>query len=205
MEYAALILFILSTSITPGPNNLMIMASGVNFGVRKSLPHLIGIDLGFPLLVVAVGMGISQLFTLVPSLMLWLKVVGVVYLSYLAVRIATTPVNNQQELESTQVVKPLTFLQAALFQWVNPKAWIMAVGAVATYTVNTADYPSQVFVIAALFFVFGTPCTVVWLGFGKALKRFLSRPSYQKLFNICMAVLLIGSLFPVIWELIQLI
>ena len=204
MEYAALILFILSTSITPGPNNLMIMASGVNFGLRKSVPHLLGIDLGFPLMLIAVGMGISQLFTLVPYLMIWLKIIGVVYLCYLAFKIAMTPIKTQQQSESVQIAKPFTFIQAALFQWVNPKAWIMALGAVATYTVTSSDYISQVVVIAALFIIFGAPCTIFWLGFGKALKRFLSRRIYQRVFNVCMALLLIVSLYPVIWELFQL-
>jgi threonine/homoserine/homoserine lactone efflux protein len=205
MEYTALILFILSTSITPGPNNLMIMTSGVNFGLRKSLPHLLGIDIGFPLMLIGVGMGISQLFELVPSLMLWLKMLGVIYLTYLAYKIAMTPINTIGKSNTAQLAKPFTFIQAALFQWVNPKAWIMAVGAVATYTVTSSDPITQVFVIASLFIIFGTPCTVAWLGFGKALKRFLSHPSYQRGFNISMALLLMVSLYPVIAELLKLI
>jgi threonine/homoserine/homoserine lactone efflux protein len=203
MEYTALILFILSTSITPGPNNLMIMTSGVNFGLRKSLPHLLGIDIGFPLMLIAVGMGISQLFERVPSLMLWLKILGVIYLTYLAFKIAITPIKSTDEPSSAQIAKPFTFVQALLFQWVNPKAWIMSVGAVATYTVTGSDYMTQIFIISSLFVIFGSPCTVAWLGFGKALKRFLSQSSYQRVFNVCMALVLMASLYPVVGDLLK--
>jgi threonine/homoserine/homoserine lactone efflux protein len=181
----------------------MMMASGVNFGLRKSLPHLLGIDIGFPLMLIAVGMGISQLFELVPSLMLWLKILGVIYLSYLALKIATTPIQNTESSKLGPIGKPFTFIQAALFQWINPKAWIMAVGAMATYTTAGSDYLTQVFVIAGLFIIFGAPCTVVWLGFGKALKGFLSHASYQRIFNQCMALLLLASLYPVVDDLLK--
>ena len=117
----------------------------------------------------------------------------------------TLPINTIGESNTAQLAKPFTFVQAALFQWVNPKAWIMSLGAVATYTVTGSDYITQVIVIALLFIIFGVPCTVAWLGFGKALKRFLSRPSYQRGFNIGMALLLMVSLYPVIGELLQLI
>ena len=116
MEYTALILFTIATSITPGPNNVMIMTSGVNHGFRKSIPHLAGIDLGFPIMLIVVGLGASQLFAGYPSIFLWLKVIGVLYLSYLAFKIASSPV---QSFERSKA-KPFTFLQAALFQWVNP-------------------------------------------------------------------------------------
>jgi threonine/homoserine/homoserine lactone efflux protein len=204
MEYTALILFVISTSITPGPNNLMIMASGVNFGFRKSLPHLLGVDIGFPLMLIAVGMGVNQVFEYVPSLMAWLKIVGALYLTYLAFKIATHPVRMSKEPDSQSIAKPFTFLQAALFQWVNPKAWIMAVGAVVTYVVADADYVTQVCLIALLFILFGAPCTVAWLSFGSSLKEMLSNPKRLKVFNIVMACLLMTSLLPVFIELFEL-
>ncbi|MFT4937681.1 MAG: threonine/homoserine/homoserine lactone efflux protein [Paraglaciecola sp.] len=200
MEYSALILFTIATSITPGPNNVMIMTSGVNHGFRKSIPHLAGIDLGFPVMLIVVGLGASQIFETNPSLFLWLKIIGVVYLSYLAFKIATTPVQSFELLKA----KPLSFIQAVLFQWVNPKAWIMCVGALVTYASAGEGYFQQVLLIALIFFLFGAPCTVAWLGFGSSLKQVLSKPSNLKMFNISMAALLMASLYPVILELLQL-
>lgn len=201
MEYTALILFILATSITPGPNNLMIMASGVNHGFRNSLPHLIGIDLGFPVMLIGVGLGISQLFILIPELLNGLKVVGVLYLTYLAYKIATTSVTPKTQ----KTTEPFSFWQAALFQWVNPKAWIMAVSAVITFTVADQSYFLQVLTIALTFVLFGAPCTVIWLGFGTSLKKLLTKPVYLRVFNISMACLLMLSLLPIIVELYQLV
>ncbi|NCP63948.1 MAG: LysE family translocator [Paraglaciecola sp.] len=204
MEYGALFLFTLATSITPGPNNLMIMSSGVNFGFKRSLPHLLGIDVGFALMIVAVGLGMSQVFVQVPALLLWLKLAGVVYLSYLAFRIATTPTDVNAKTAKKTPAQPFSFMQAALFQWVNPKAWIMIVGAVVTYTAVDMNYPLQVAIIALFFLLFGTPCTFAWLGFGTALKQWLASPTKLKVFNISMASLLMLSLLPVILELVEL-
>lgn len=197
MEYTALILFTLATSITPGPNNVMIMASGANHGFRKSIPHLLGIDLGFPVMLIAIGLGAGQLFEQTPSIFLWLKIIGALYLTYLAFKIATAPVQNFE----VKKAKPMTFVQAVLFQWVNPKAWIMCIGAVVTYTVAEGSYFSQILMIALLFFMFGSPCTIAWLWFGSALKKVLSQPKRLRTFNITMGLLLIASLMPVFEDL----
>lgn len=177
----------------------MIMTSGVNHGFRKSIPHLAGIDLGFPLMLVAVGLGIAELFDVFPILFTVMKVVGVLYLSFLALKIATTP---EQSFEQVKA-KPLNFVQAALFQWVNPKAWIMCVGAVVTYASAGETYFQQVLLIALIFILFGAPCTIVWLSFGSSLKQVLCKPSYLKIFNISMASLLMASLVPVMIELYE--
>ena len=204
VEYSALILFTIATSITPGPNNLMIMTSGVNYGFRRSMPHLLGIDIGFVLMIVGVGLGISQLFVQVPQLLIWLKLVGVIYLVYLAYRIATSPTKPLvADVLDEMKHKPLSFIQAALFQWVNPKAWIMIIGAIVTYTNTSMDYTLQVGIIALFFLFLGTPCTFMWLGFGTALKRYLANPLHLKMFNVVMASLLLLSLLPVITELIE--
>lgn len=196
MEYTALILFTLATSITPGPNNVMIMASGANHGFRKSVPHLLGIDLGFPVMMIAIGLGAGQLFQQSPSIFAILKIVGAIYLTYLAYKIATAPVQNFEAKKSN----PMTFFQAALFQWVNPKAWIMCIGAVVTYTIANDTYFNQVLMIALLFFVFGSPCTITWLWFGSSLQKLLSQPSYLRTFNVVMGLLLMTSLVPVFSE-----
>ncbi|TQV87603.1 LysE family translocator [Aliikangiella coralliicola] len=197
MEYTALILFTLATSITPGPNNVMIMTSGANHGFRKSIPHLLGIDLGFPIMLIAIGLGAGQIFQQSPSIFIWLKIIGSLYLTYLAYKIATAPVQNFEAKKA----KPMTFFQAVLFQWVNPKAWIMCIGAVVTYTVAEGSYFQQVLVIALLFFTFGSPCTVTWLWFGSSLKKVLSNPKYLRAFNLSMGLLLMASLLPVLRDL----
>ena len=178
MEYAAIIVFAITTCVTPGPNNTLIMASGLNYGVRRSLPHFTGIMLGFPVMVVAVGLGIA-------------------YLSYLAYKIASAEISAVNETKG----KPFSFIQAAAFQWVNPKAWVLAVGATVTFTVVSDSYIFQVLTIAFIFMLFGAPCVMLWLWFGASLKSILQKPGTVRTFNISMAVLLMGSLLPVFSEL----
>ncbi|WP_258872185.1 LysE family translocator [Thalassotalea euphylliae] len=122
MEIFALILFVLSTSGTPGPNNIMLLSSGLNFGIKNTVPHMLGINLGFPLMIVGVGIGLLSLFQALPSLFMAMKLLGASYLIYLAYKIATTPVTAEAQSQSHLQAKPLSFIQAAAFQWVNPKA-----------------------------------------------------------------------------------
>jgi threonine/homoserine/homoserine lactone efflux protein len=197
MEYIAIIIFAITTCVTPGPNNAMIMASGLNYGIRRSLPHFSGICLGFSAMVMAVGLGIASLFEQFPLLHMLLKVAGIIYLTYLAARIATAPVAEINEAKG----KPFSFLQAAAFQWVNPKAWVLAVGATVTYTVISDTYVLQVLIIALIFLVFGAPCIMLWLWFGSSLKTIMQNPANVRIFNISMALLLMGSLIPVIGDL----
>lgn len=197
MEYTAIILFAIATCVTPGPNNTMIMTSGLNYGVRRSLPHYFGIVLGFSAMVLAVGLGLASLFEQLPVLHIILKLLGASYLCYLAYKIATAPVNTAIDAGA----KPFSFLQAAAFQWVNPKAWVLAVGATATYTVVSDSYGLQVLIISFIFLIFGSPCVMLWLWFGSALKRFLKSPRTVKVFNITMAILLLSSLIPVFLDL----
>jgi len=199
MEYAAIILFAIVTCVTPGPNNTMIMTSGMNYGIRRSLPHYSGIVLGFPVMVIAVGLGLATLFIEYPILHTVLKLVGAGYLSFLAYKIASAPVTELNETAG----KPFSFIQAAAFQWVNPKAWALAVGATATYTVMEQGYAMQVAVIALIFLIFGAPCILLWLWFGSALKKLLQKPQSVRVFNYTMAALLMGSLIPVFIDLYQ--
>lgn len=199
MEFAAIILFAIVSCVTPGPNNTMIMTSGLNYGIRRSLPHYFGICLGFPAMVVAVGLGLAGLFERFPVLHTGMKIAGAAYLTYLAWRIASAPVTR---LNST-AGKPFTFLQAAAFQWVNPKAWALAVGATVTYTVIDISYGLQIVTIALIFLVFGAPCILLWLWFGAALKSVLQQPRSVRIFNITMAALLMASLLPVFVDLYQ--
>jgi len=199
MEYLAIVAFAITTCVTPGPNNAMIMASGLNYGIRRSMPHYTGIVFGFPLMVLAVGMGIAQVFEVYPVLHLVLKVVGAAYLCYLAYKIASAPISQNNSSEG----KPFSFLQAAAFQWVNPKAWVLAVGATVTYTTLGEGYLVQVLTICLIFLFCGAPCIMLWLWGGASLKTLMRTPLYVRLFNGSMAVLLIGSLIPVFIDLYQ--
>ena len=193
-----ILLFAFTASITPGPNNIMIMASGLNFGTVRSLPHLFGICLGFPVMVILIGTGLGTIFEQFPILHEIIKIVGILYLLYLAWRIANAEKNTRQKTPG----KPLTFMQSALFQWVNPKGWIMATSAIAAYTTVGADVFIQVFLIAFIFLLVTFPSAGSWLVFGVGLKRFLDQPEYRRIFNICMALLLVASIIPVALDLL---
>ena len=190
----ALAAFALVTSITPGPNNLMVMASGANFGVIRTIPHLLGITLGFVLMTVLIGAGLTRLFTIYPDAYTALKVVSVVYMLFLAGKIATAAPHDGAGPTST----PLTFLQAALFQWVNPKAWAMAVTATSLYA------PSQnmaaIALVAVVFGAVNLPSVSVWMLLGQKMRRILTNTSRLRIFNIGMAVLLIASLYPILYS-----
>ena len=195
-NYLAVLLFTFTTTVTPGPNNIMIMSSGLNYGVRKSMPHYLGICIGFPAMVAAIGLGFDAVFKQLPFLHEVIKVAGTLYLIYLAYCVAKS---GSSVSESKK--KPLTFMQAAVFQWVNPKAWIMATGAVAAYTTIESDILLQVFYITLAFLLASFPCIAVWLFFGTNLKKLLKDEMHQKLFNISMALLLVLSVMPIIIEL----
>ncbi|WAJ39687.1 LysE family translocator [Pseudomonas sp. GOM7] len=192
----AFVAFALVTSITPGPNNMMLLASGVNFGIRRSLPHMLGISLGFMLLVIAVGMGLGQLFERLPLLHEVLRYGGAAYLLYLAWKIAQAGAPQGRD---TPGAKPFTFLQAAAFQWVNPKAWIMAIGAITTYTPHEGFF-TNVLLIAALFALVNCPSVGLWTVAGSLLRNWLDNPRALRAFNIAMALLLVASLYPIVIE-----
>lgn len=191
--FLALLVYAFVTSITPGPNNLMLLASGVNFGFVRTIPHMLGIGGGFLSLLLAVGFGLGALLTAVPSLHLVLKIAGGAYLLYLAWRIAMSRSIGTGAAGGV----PLTFLQAAAFQWVNPKAWVMAVSAMAIYT-NPENPFLSVLIVGFAFAVVNLPSVSTWAAFGTALRGFLSDPVRLKWFNIAMGVLLAASLWPML-------
>lgn len=188
-----LIGFAFVTSITPGPNNLMLLSSGVNYGFVRTLPHMLGIGSGFALLLVFVGIGLGNLFELFPLTFTVIKIAGGSYLLYLAYKIATSgPVG---EAENTG--KPMSFIQAAMFQWVNPKAWVMAVSSMSAYT-SPDNYNFTVFIVAVVFPIVNIPSVACWAGFGTSMQSFLQDPLRLKYFNYFMAVLLVASLWPML-------
>ena len=191
--FLALFLFAFTTSITPGPNNMMLFASGVNFGFTRTIPHMFGIGAGFLSLLIAVGLGLGALLHSVPLLYTALKFAGGAYLVWIAWKIGTS----RSLGEGTSGVKPMSFLGAAAFQWVNPKAWVMAVTAMATYT-NPELYMISVLLVGLAFAAVNVPSVSTWAGFGSALREWLSDPVRLKWFNITMALLLVLSLWPML-------
>lgn len=193
--FAALVMFAFVTSITPGPNNLMLLASGVNFGFVRTIPHMLGIGGGFLSLLLGVGLGLGTVLTAFPSLHLALKIAGGAYLLYLAWRIAMS--RQMAKTADGAAPRPMTFLEAAAFQWVNPKAWVMAVTAMAVYTDPDTPFIS-VMLVAVAFAAVNLPSVSSWAGFGMALRGFLSDPVRLKRFNIAMGVLLAATLWPML-------
>jgi threonine/homoserine/homoserine lactone efflux protein len=196
----ALIAFAFVTSVTPGPNNMMLLASGVNFGFRKTIPHMLGIGIGFGFMLLMVGLGIGQVFVQFPQAYTALKVISVIYMLWLAWKIANAgPV---KAADGQPDAKPMTFLQAAAFQWVNPKAWTMSLTAMSAYTVPS-QYFVSVAVVALVFAIVNLPTVSSWTLFGVGLRRLLADPVRVRIFNICMALLLVASLWPIIAEYVR--
>lgn len=190
----ALFVFAFVTSVTPGPNNLMLMASGANFGFRRTVPHMLGVALGFVAMAFLVGIGLVGLFEAEPRAALVLKIVSIGYMLWLAWKIANAAPPEEKAATGT----PLTFLQAAAFQWVNPKAWAMALTAVSVHAPDRSVV--SVAVVAAIFGAINLPSVGVWVLMGQQVRRFLTGPGRLRAFNITMAVLLVLSLVPVLFE-----
>ena len=189
----ALVGFAFASSVTPGPNNLMLMASGANFGLRRSLPHMFGISLGHAFMVTLVGLGLGQVFDTYPAARLVLQVLSTAYVLYLAWKIATAAPPRAGEARG----KPFTFLQAAAFQWVNPKAWYMAIYAVTNYTPPEAGVLTGALIVAGVFAATNLPSITLWATIGTQLRRLLTRPRLLRGFNWTMAGLLVLTLLPV--------
>lgn len=190
--------FAVVTSFTPGPNNAMLMASGLNFGFGRSLPHLLGVMIGFSGMVLAVALGIGAIFAAYPSRYTILKVLSVAYLMWLAWRIADA----SPTTKSTEGARPITFIEAAAFQWVNPKGWVMALGASATYLLPGNALASGL-AISGIFAIAGLGSCTSWTLGGTALRRLISRPGLVRFINVGLALLLVVSLWPTMRELGQ--
>ena len=191
---SALAAFAFVSSITPGPNNLMLMASGANFGLTRSLPHMMGVAIGFTVMIVLVGVGLMQLFDLWPASYEVLKYGSVLYLFWLAWKVANAA---EPGRASEQGGNPITFLQAAAFQWVNPKAWAMALTAIAAYA-PTRDI-GAVLLVSAVFGAINLPSISIWTLMGQQIRHILTSPARLRAFNWTMAALLILSVMPVIF------
>ncbi|MEO1853434.1 LysE family translocator [Chromohalobacter sp.] len=189
---AALLGFALVTTATPGPNNLMLMASGANFGFRRTVPHMIGIVGGLTVLTLMAGVGLMALFDAFPLLRNILEVLSIGYLLWLAWKIATAA-----PLKDTATGgQPMTFWQAAAFQWVNPKAWAMGLSAITLYAPDRSLL--AIMLVAAAFALVCFPAISIWAWLGTVVRHWLSSDRRRRAFNIAMAVLLVASLYPVL-------
>jgi threonine/homoserine/homoserine lactone efflux protein len=191
----ALSTFALVSSITPGPNNAMLLASGVNFGLRRTLPHMLGVNFGFPVMALSIGLGLQGVLATVPLLYQIIRWAGAAYLLFLAWKIATA----DEITEQGAAHQPMSFWQAVAFQWVNPKAWVMAVGAVTAYT--TGNSFAELATVCVVFMLLNLPCILAWTAAGVALRRVLDKPIILRAFNITMGVLLVLSLYPLLNDL----
>jgi len=192
--FLALFVFAFVMSFTPGPNNILLAASGVNFGFARTVPHMVGVTIGFAILVTACSAGLGVVFAAVPDLQLALKIAGAAYMLWLAFKVATA---HQSSEEGRALGRPFSFLQAVAFQWVNPKAVIAALSAIAIYVRPGHEYGDFTVLMGVL-----TVCTVgavtTWTGFGVVLRRLLRDPGRARIFNGVMALLLVASIVPMV-------
>ena len=186
-------LFASVSAFTPGPNNIMLAASGANFGFRASLPHILGVSVGFILLVIAAGFGLAGLFLTFPELYDILKIVSFLFLVYLAWKIGSA---GQTQHHSSS--EPLRFWQAAIFQLVNPKGVSVIISSVTAYTSSANAVASEVFILSIVFSFVTVGSTCTWTLFGLIIKKILNTRKRLRIFNITMASLLLASLLPII-------
>jgi threonine/homoserine/homoserine lactone efflux protein len=192
----AFVVFAAVMFFTPGPNNVMVMSSGLTYGFRRTLPHMAGVACGFAFMVAAVGFGLGAVFIAYPILQTILKYLGAAYLVYLAVVIA---MSGSIKADDGGTHKPMSFWAAALFQWVNVKGWVAVIGTITAYAA-IASFPFNILIQAAISLAMGVGSTVTWTLFGSALRPLLRSERRVRAFNILMAVLLLASLFPVFME-----
>lgn len=183
--------FAVATSVTPGPNVLMVAAAAANHGVRATVPHMLGITLGFAAMLLIVGLGLAGPFAAWPLLHTVLKWGGAAWLLVLAWKIARAGAPGEGPSRP-----PLGFVGAALFQWVNPKAWMIAIAAIPAFTTPSGDLLAETLRISAAFALVCFPCTAVWAGLGAGAGRVLGTPAALRAFNFAMAALMVASLIP---------
>lgn len=190
----ALLVYAFVMAMTPGPNNIMLTASGVNFGFTRTVPHMAGVTIGFMVVVAACAAGLGVVFATVPSLQLVLKIAGAAYMLWLAWKVANAkPAGDNAD----PLAQPLTFMQAAAFQWVNPKGVLAALSGVALFMRPGHAVTDFVFLLTA--FALSTLASVTtWTGFGVALRRLLQNPVHARVFNVVMALLLVASIVPMV-------
>jgi threonine/homoserine/homoserine lactone efflux protein len=191
--FLGLLVFAGVAAFTPGPNNTLLMASGMNFGFRRTLPLICGVTFGFPLMIGLIGLGLGRVFEAYPIIYQVLKYAGAAYMLFLAWKIASAKPSST----AAEHAKPMSFLQMTLFQWVNPKGWVMAITALSAYTL-AAEYYVGVATVVGVFLLMGIGSAITWAAFGAALKGVMTDPRYFRVINVGLALLLVVSLVPML-------
>jgi threonine/homoserine/homoserine lactone efflux protein len=195
--FLAFVIFAAVMFFTPGPNNIMLLSSGLTYGFRPTIPHIMGITIGFAFMVGAVGIGLGTIFIAHPVLQTILKYAGAAYLIYLAVHIAMSEPPSAEKDERRG--RPMTFWGAAMFQWVNAKGWVMVIGTITAYAAIAA-FPLNIAIQVGISLILGVLSCTAWALFGTALRSVLTSPRAVRAFNIVMALLLLASLYPVFMD-----
>jgi len=190
--------FTMSTVMSPGPNNIMLLSSGLTFGYKKTMPLMFGIILGFPLMVLIIGLGLGALFERFPIVLNILKIVGILYLFWMAYKIARN--TSSYEIDENNQNKSFTFIQSALFQWVNPKAWIMAITSISVFVSSNENSMFQVILIAFIYCLSLCISSNTWAFGGILLKKFIRNAKSVQKINVIMALLLVASVLPMLFE-----
>ncbi len=193
----SIFMFSFATSMTPGPNNIMLLSSGLTFGYKRTIPHILGVVIGFPLMTIFVGLGLGKFFEFSPKAFMVLKVVGMLYLIWLAWQIVKS---SPKFKEYDEDAKPLTFMPIILFQWVNPKNWIKIITAMSVYVTSLEHAMGQIILITFVFFTTVVMSANTWAVGGLVLKRLIKSEVGIKRFNTIMAVALIVSMAPVLFK-----
>lgn len=189
MLWLPLVTFAFTACVTPGPNNIMLLASGVNFGFKRSMPQMFGTALGMMALVLVIALGLGELFDVYPALQQWLKYLGCGYLFFLAWKIASAG-----KVEDREVGSPISFLQAGLFQFVNIKGVLMVISSIGVFALPGENYALSALAIGLVFAMVALPSTAVWAAFGASIRRFLDTDSRLKAFNYTMAALTVATM-----------
>jgi len=194
----AFVVFAVVMFFTPGPNNIMLLSSGLSYGFCRTVPHIVGITVGYAFMVGAVGVGLGAVFIAYPVLQTILKYGGVAYLIYLAavIAMAAPPSADKDEKPGR---RPMTFWGAAAFQWINAKGWVMVIGTITAYAAIAA-FPWNIAIQVSLYLILGAVSCTVWALFGTALRPVLTSPRAIRVFNVAMAILLLASLYPVFMD-----
>jgi threonine/homoserine/homoserine lactone efflux protein len=185
--------FTFSSTMTPGPNNIMLLSSGLTFGYKRSIPHITGVVVGFPFMVFLIGIGLGIVFNNFPIILTLLKIIGMLYLLWMAYKIATNV--DSYNMQNTHG-KPFSFFQAVLFQWVNPKAWIMAITVISLFVTSQKDSLLQIMIVVSVYILSAVISTNIWALGGVFLKRVLQTAKMVSIFNKIMAFLLVVSIIP---------
>jgi threonine/homoserine/homoserine lactone efflux protein len=189
--------FAFTMAMTPGPNNALFLSSGLTFGYKATIPHIIGVIVGFPLMTLMVGLGLGQIFASYPIILTILKIISILYLLWMAYHMANITGNANDDKNKQD--RPLSFLQAVMFQWVNPKAWIMAISSISVFTTSIEYKYQQLLVVTFLYFIVGFVSTNFWTLGGVLLKKFINSAKTVRMINIILAIFMLVSVLPFVF------